>query len=180
MFFRRKAPPAKKKTRRGQRAPRRSQSHQRDDDTEPAHSVINISDHTLTPPQSNVLSRGLSFAPTKRVNAFKLKVDSYKFFRQLHLKHFFHSKSDVATGGTTEPLSKFKKKSTFMPPGAPNPTLATFSKLVEKDIEEVVKCKNRQKNYNISVLERKALNELRDNPKGLQVLRMNLKRLVTI
>lgn len=50
-----------------------------------------------------------------------------------------------------------------MPPGDPNPTLATFSKLVEKDIEAVIESNNRLKNCNISVFERKALTELRDN-----------------
>lgn len=30
-----------------------------------------------------------------------------------------------------------------MPPGSPNPTLATFSKLLEKDFEAAVKSTNR-------------------------------------
>uniref|UniRef100_A0A667YBI4 Uncharacterized protein n=1 Tax=Myripristis murdjan TaxID=586833 RepID=A0A667YBI4_9TELE len=54
-----------------------------------------------------------------------------------------------------------------MPPGAPNPTLVTFGKLVERDIELVVKSKNKVKNQNISILERKALSELQNNPKIL-------------
>lgn len=119
----------------------------------------------MTTPQVKALSRGLSFVPTNKVNAFKLKVDSYKFFRQLHLKHFFHAKAMGESTGSVGPyvFDKFKKKSTFMPPGAPNATLATFAKLVEKDIDKTISVANKKTKYNITVPERKALNELKEN-----------------
>lgn len=50
-----------------------------------------------------------------------------------------------------------------MPPGAPNATLATFSKLVEKDINAMIKTKSNRNMWNISGEEREALNELQQN-----------------
>ncbi|KAL2080587.1 hypothetical protein ACEWY4_024380 [Coilia grayii] len=50
-----------------------------------------------------------------------------------------------------------------MPPGVPNATLATFSKLVENDIDKMIKSTNRKIKHNIGILERKALNELKEN-----------------
>lgn len=64
-----------------------------------------------------------------------------------------------------DPLSKFKKKSTFFPPGVPNPTLSTFSKLVEGDIATLAKSKPTPTHFNISVLEKKAIKELKSDPK---------------
>lgn len=116
--------------------------------------------------QTRVLSRGLSFVPTNKLNAFNIQVDQFKFLRQLHLKHFFHDKSATVVGTRNEifdSLNKLKKKSTFMPPGSQNPTLVTFGKLVEKDINALIKSSKSNNNGNITKLERKALNELREN-----------------
>lgn len=77
-----------KKTRRGKRGKGIAQSNpqlqQRQEQT-----VINISDASLSEDETSVLSKGLSFSPTNRIDPFKLKVDAFKFFRQLHLKQFF-------------------------------------------------------------------------------------------
>ncbi|KAL2083743.1 hypothetical protein ACEWY4_021516 [Coilia grayii] len=51
-----------------------------------------------------------------------------------------------------------------MPPCAPNPTLATFSKLVERDIEAIAKSPKKGFTHNnITSAERKALKELQNN-----------------
>lgn len=67
----------KKRTRRGKK--RRFWFPENRHHTQHAEQVvINISDHTLTKHQEKVLSKGLGYVPSNKVNAFNLKVDCYR------------------------------------------------------------------------------------------------------
>lgn len=73
--------------------------------------VINLSDQTLPKAQESVLQKGLPFVPTNKLNAFRLKVDCYTFFRKLHFKNFFQKQSALPADTTTaasDSLSKLK------------------------------------------------------------------------
>lgn len=54
--------------------------------------IFNLSDHTLTPPEVSLLSRGLTFAPTAGPNPFQLFIDLNRFIRNLTVKRFFQMK----------------------------------------------------------------------------------------
>lgn len=104
---------------------------------------------------------------TNRTNAFKLKVDTYKFMRQLHLKHFFsplnRNPSYSVTAAQTDTVKRntpFHKKSSFVPSTNLSPIITTFSKLVETDLEAMIKNDHGPKYHNLSGAERRALEEL--------------------
>ncbi len=141
--------------------------------TQPEQTVINISGTELTTEETNILSKGLSFCPTNTVDPFKLKVDTFKFFRALQLKHFFTPRSSVlthhdvvlrnSTAEDTDPpnreVTPFRKKSSFIPHSNLNPSIIAYSNLVEIDISNI--CKTVQnKKCNLSHAELKCLNDL--------------------
>ena len=113
-----------------------------------------------------VLQKGLSFAPSNYTNSFSLKVDSFKFFRQLHLKNFF-SRFSVLSNSTTvskncdsrisetpREVTPFKKKSRFLPLSNLNATIVTFSQLVEQDMAKIIAlCPSKNKNMTKSELD---------------------------
>lgn len=114
----------------------------------------------------NVLSNGLSFCPTNTVNPFKLKVDSFKFIRSLHLKHFFSLKPNANTVmRNSEPASipreatPFKPKSNFIPHSNQNPSIVTYKNLIENDFSKICN-KVQRKRGNLSTMETKCLNQL--------------------
>lgn len=124
-------------------------------DTQPAvqDTVINISSMELTNAQTSLLSKGLSFVPKKSTNVFGLKVDLFKCFRQIKLKHFF-SHQNV----TSQPPSTFRPKSRFCP-NVSNSSINTFCRLVEQDILQTSNQYHRV-SQNLSKEESLALTEL--------------------
>lgn len=126
-------------------------------DTPQTETVINISSKELSADQTSLLSKGLSFVPTSGINAFGLKVDLFKCFRQIKLKHFF-SKNDTVSTPTTTQTPTFKPKSLFCP-NSMNASINTFCRLVEQDIFNNVEKPMKVKN-NLPENERKALMEL--------------------
>lgn len=120
--------------------------------------VINISEKELSVDQIGVLSKGLSFVPTSGVNAFGLKVDLFKCFRQMKLRYFF-SKS---VSDSPNNLTPFRPKSTFCP-HVSNHTIHTFCRLVEQDVMRTCSV-SKEKSYNLSLNEKKALTELMNDP----------------
>ena len=104
----------------------------------------------------NLLSKGLSFVPKKGVNVFGLKVDLFKCFRQIKLRHFFKH-SDNATSVP----SSFRPKSRFCP-NVPNASINTFCRLVDQDIMHMVTQPYRV-SHNLLPAEKTALKELMDS-----------------
>ena len=105
--------------------------------------MINLSDRPLTLHESSVLSKGLSFVPSKKVESFTTLVEMFKFLRNVKLRAFFnreaptqHTQRQQIAINTSDDLSasaggeQFRPKSTFLPPVL-NPSVATFCRLVE-------------------------------------------------
>lgn len=117
----------------------------------------------------NVLSKGLTFAPTCDSDAFKTKVDLFRFYRNLHLKVWYHQTNTHLTGtsmlksdSTDDTKRLFKPKSKFMPVCS-NPTLIAFTKKVSHDMDKMLETKQNKRTHNLSKGERDALNSLAKN-----------------
>lgn len=131
--------------------------------------VINISKNTLTEDSVNVLSKGLTFSPTSEANAFKTKVDLFRFYRNLHLKVWYHqsnkllnSTPELNTDTTHDAKRHFKPKSNFMPMSS-NHTLIAFTQKVSHDIDNMFDKRQNRIKHNLSKRERDALNSLTKN-----------------
>lgn len=121
-------------------------------------SVVNLSDKELTPDQVTVLSKGLSFVPTCNEKPFDVKVDLFRFFRKIKLKHFFGSNVTFEEQENVVRHTSFKPKSHFCP-NVTNPSIQMFCRLVEQDAVKLY-----EKPYitqsNLNKAQRLALNEL--------------------
>ena len=65
--------------------------------------VINLSDHRLSEPEKSVLSKGLSFCPTKLIDPIQFCGDVETFFDQLRLKEFFSESASPSSVLTISP-----------------------------------------------------------------------------
>lgn len=164
--------------------------------------MVNLSDTTLSPACISALNKGLSFVPTTYCDEFNAYVDFQKFFRTLRLKEFFSntpttaclltdgavSSPSACDAGTVTvqntPPTKFRGKSTFIPPKNRNASIETYCRLVQTDMSKVFQNKRNYKVHdNLTKEERKALDELkRDNTivvkpadKGGGVVLLNVK-----
>lgn len=115
--------------------------------------VINISSKELTNDQKSLLQKGLSFVPKSNLNVFGLKVDLFKCFRQIKLRHFF-SKMD-----TRPNITPFRPKSSFCPMSL-NPSINTFCRIVENDIMQISTANPHVTSPNLTKEEKIALTEL--------------------
>ena len=98
-------------------------------------SVFNLSSKILSPAHVSLLNKGLSFGPTTQCNDFDVKVDMFKFFRNIRLREYFSSpNSDTSI----EPVgcspahtpTPFRSKSYFIPPANRNHSIETYCRLV--------------------------------------------------
>lgn len=128
--------------------------------------MINLSGTPLSDAHIKVLSKGLTFAPTNQLNDFDLKVDLFRFYRNLHLKAWYKLASSPAftpaqTGVDSHRSAPFKPKSYFCPT-VQNATLNTFERKVNFEIENLLSKNNTPSRHNLSKEEREALKELSD------------------
>ena len=76
--------------------------------------VVNLSSRVLTPAEMSLLSKGLSFCPTrKEVDIFALKEDMFDFVRRLHLKEYYWGDESIDGDFSDQPA--FRKRSTRCP-----------------------------------------------------------------
>lgn len=128
--------------------------------------VVNLSSRDLSEKDTAVLNKGLSFIPTPTANPFQTKIELFKFFRNMKLKYFF-SKDKIHLPPTDQIDSNsaisqpFKTKSKFVPPII-CPSIETFCKLVERDVNVVFQTQNAgTKHYsNLDTQERVCLKKL--------------------
>lgn len=132
--------------------------------------VINISSVDLSDDQQRLLSRGLSFVPSKKADSFTTKVELFKFFRSIRLKAFY-MKDTIGNVGDTGDIQihsmvsqkRFKPKSTFVP-HVNNASIDTFCRLVEKEALDLCAQSDANNVYpNLLESEKKALIELMNN-----------------
>lgn len=128
--------------------------------------MINLSTLELTSNQIQVLSKGLSFAPTYHPSHFDTKIDLFKFYRNLHLKVWYSQRPSNTQDQSLEPqpsTSKFKPKSNFFPLST-NPSLLAFTKKVDYDIQRLFATPSPPVyKHNLTSSEQKALRELQQN-----------------
>ena len=146
-------------------------------------SVLNLSNINLTNEQVQVLSKGMSYAPTHGTSLFNTRIDLFRFYRSMHLKTWYHHQAGhthnnppptiLASDSTDEMQSDnsvasvpvFRPKSRFAPIVS-NPSLLAFTKKVDFEIEKLFldpagsdfKIKS-----NVTQSERLALDELSKN-----------------
>lgn len=140
--------------------------------------MVNISDVILTDTQIDLLSKGLSFCPSHRVDWFQLELEFFFFIRNLKLKVWFdvcniQSRSTEDGQVTCEDESKMcfslkqyklRKDSDFIPPMVSHP-IQTFHDLVKKDLDQLQKMTEGSKlnHPNMTRAELAAMKELADN-----------------
>ena len=104
-------------------------------------SVLNLSNINLTDDQVQVLSKGMSFAPTHGTSLFNTRIDLFRFYRSLHLKTWYHhqaghthnnppptiamapvstEETGIQSSNSATFASVFRPKSRFAPPTPPS------------------------------------------------------------
>ncbi|GFR75306.1 hypothetical protein ElyMa_002184400 [Elysia marginata] len=130
------------------------------------NTVVNVSSHPLTPVQTKLFIKNLSFCPTPHaINYIELSEDVYRFCRRLRLAEFFCDREDTETDNDADPphatLPDFlRKPSPFTPDSGRDIALDTYIKAVTTDIMTL-----RQKDFspNLTSDEKTALKDLKTN-----------------
>ena len=119
--------------------------------------IFNLSSHALTSPEVSLLTKGLSYVLTERTDFFLLRLELQRFFRKLRLHMFFCGKEFTRT----ESASNLRNPSTFCPPiGTVPHEILSFEAAVLREIT-IMEKKSAYIPYNISLDERKALEDLK-------------------
>ena len=128
--------------------------------------MINLSDTLLSDIHIKVLSKGLTFSPTNAPNDFDLKVDLFRFYRNLHLKAWYKMTPPLGSASSSSEscssATSFKPKSYFCPI-VQNATLNTFEKKVNYEVEKLFSQRRNRHRQNLSKAEQGALKELSVN-----------------
>ena len=114
--------------------------------------ITNLSSTELTKHQSKVLSLGLGFIPTRRLDTDNLKNAVTRFERSNRIKHYFKDQPDTLQ-------HPFRKKSTWIPPKA-SITIENYLENIKTTVDNMVP---RTIFPNLTQAERRALNELSTN-----------------
>ncbi|XP_066451040.1 uncharacterized protein [Eleutherodactylus coqui] len=136
---------------------RMEQNRQLDRDTGKISCVINLSSHNPTEVELSVLSRGLSFCPTKMFVKTELCSDMEEYFRRLRLKEFFHNTEDTGLLSTqTEEKLGAKKKSDWSPPPGRSPTLDKYIDSFRHKVQSTILDKQKKEAFNINMQEKRS------------------------
>ena len=121
--------------------------------------VVNLSKRLITPAETSLLSKGLSFCPTPRdIDLFALRKDISDYVRRLRLKEYFLNNDYVGGGFSSYPA--FRHRSTWCPERNRDLTLEAYMSILEKKIfSSNLKARCHR---NISREEQKALENLRN------------------
>lgn len=139
----------------------RQQIHINGEEAEPEKDnlIFNLTGNTLHPDEVSLLNKGLSFVPSKPADCFVTKIELFKFFRNLRLKTYYKDTTSSQIYNKQE-RGKFKPTSTFCPPIV-NPSLDTFCRLVERDVEQLFSNPHPHNGMNnLTLSERQALDKL--------------------
>lgn len=89
--------------------------------------VFNLSNRVLNETEIKLLSKGLKYTPTPRMNNEQLKTDIKEYTRKLRLKEYFNEDDDDSTQNLNEEQEQdlVRNKSDFNPKRGRNQTLDT-------------------------------------------------------
>lgn len=118
--------------------------------------MINLSSRILTEAEQKLLSKGLSFCPTTKMNNFTFETELFKYERQLKICEFF--KNDSKAIGN--PVRQFRLKSQFIPAGQYG-SIEAYIKSIRADVLDIQK--NKKLRYNLSQDERSAIKSLKED-----------------
>ena len=121
---------------------------------------MNLAQVPLTKNQVSVLGKGLNFAPTPKLDKFKLLCEVSNFTRKIKLKAFFN---DETRADQSRDDTGLRNKSTFLPPihAIPVEVLA-FENAVLKDIDDL-NVEGLKPFHNLSRVEHEAIKQLQSN-----------------
>jgi len=114
--------------------------------------VFNYSSKTLTEDQKRVLSYGLTFVPSRKLNLTKLLTDLTEWERRMRLREFFHDNEKNCKAEENEKSSK-----TWTPSCGREPWLDLYIQTVKEDIVKNIKTRFKK---NLSKREEVALKNL--------------------
>lgn len=101
--------------------------------------IFNLSQHILSSAEISLLSKGLSYVITERMNFFNLKTELFQFFRKIRLKLFFKDREPMQQDSVTG----LRLPSTFYPTNSMMPPeLITFEKQVLRGLDNLRTDKN--------------------------------------
>lgn len=124
--------------------------------------VFNLSNRVLNETEIKLLSKGLKYTPTPRMNNEQLKTDIKEYTRKLRLKEYFYEDDDDSTQNLNEEQEQdlVRNKSDFNPKRGRNQTLDTVCKTLDNfQLSNVP----RQTKSNLSKKEEQALKDLCDD-----------------
>ncbi|XP_043942777.1 cytochrome P450 4A10-like [Protopterus annectens] len=124
--------------------------------------VVNLSNRALSVYEDEVLNKGLSFIPTRDSDITDSILDIKMFVRKVQLRLDFGNQNGVEM---PEGLERFRPNSLYTP--VIHPLLDTFSRMVENDLYKYYNGKRHSglnnRRFNLSYLQRQALNNLKDD-----------------
>lgn len=124
--------------------------------------VFNLSNRVLNETEIKLLSKGLKYTPTPRMNNEQLKTDIKEYTRKLQLKEYFNEDDDDSTQNLNEEQEQdlVRNKSDFNPKRGRNQTLDTVCNTLDNfQLSNVP----RQTKSNLSKKEEQALKDLCDD-----------------
>lgn len=124
--------------------------------------VFNLSNRVLNETEIKLLSKGLKYTPTPRMNNEQLKTDIKEYTRKLRLKEYFNEDDDDSTQNLNEEQEQdlVRNKSDFNPKRGRNQTLDTVCNTLDNfQLSNVP----RQTKSNLSKKEEQALKDLCDD-----------------
>ena len=127
--------------------------------------IVNLSNHILQPAEVDVLSRGLNFCPTTKLDPFTLASDTEEFIRRLRLKEFFHDREHTQSQTTSQPgqYNAKNKESTWTPPEGRNQHLDIYAEALRRTVNAHIIKNERQTKHNITKPQRNAICALKKN-----------------
>ncbi|OCT70591.1 hypothetical protein XELAEV_18037515mg [Xenopus laevis] len=108
--------------------------------------IFNLSKKVLTQVEVKVLEKGLTFAPTNKIDTFGMFIDTEKCIRKLMLKKAFsknnHIERNYETKSTKENSNythaMLKTKSEYIPTQEKGSYIKTYKELVKKDLAQLI------------------------------------------
>ena len=126
--------------------------------------VVNLSDYRLTNAEYNVLSLGLNFSPSRRMDLVQTCGDLESFIRRMRLREMYGTASP-----TTEPVDtastvpKPKKKVFFTPEEGRNVKLDLYLSTLRQRVKSECLSRHRKVSYNLTPTQLRAIRSLKDN-----------------
>ncbi|XP_078061335.1 uncharacterized protein LOC144487148 [Mustelus asterias] len=137
-------------------------------------SIVNLSDDTLQPDEIEVLSRGLNFCPTTKIDPISLAADTEEFIRRMRLREFFHKPQEANSEHnetanepeqqTERPAVQPKRKeSNWTPPEGRCRRLDMYAQAIRRCVNTKFISRTHKTAPNITQAQRNAIHALKTN-----------------